>query len=299
MTAHLTILASGSSGNAALLHDGSSGVLIDCGLGPRLLGYRLAAVGLKWSNVTAAVLTHTHGDHWNRLTVQQLVRLRIPFYAHQRHHADLTEISPEHQSVREHGLLRSFEAGVPFEPAGGITARPVPVPHDSDPTFAFRFDGSGWAVGFASDLGSGTPELVRAFAGVDVMALEFNHDEEIERTSGRPPHLIARVLGRNGHLSNRQAAELSRDIISRGRSRLRSLVQLHLSRHCNRHDLARAVGAQTLAAVAPTARLWTASQDIPCGPIPVQRMRGPDAPVTPVEPKSPVVSYQPSLPGLG
>jgi phosphoribosyl 1,2-cyclic phosphodiesterase len=298
MTAHLTILASGSSGNAALLHDGKSGLLIDCGIGPRLLGYRLAAVGLKWSDVTAAVLTHTHGDHWNRLTILHLARLRIPLFAHPQHHAFLAEFAPEHQSLREHDLHRSFDPHVPFEPAAGITARPVPVPHDSDPTFAFRFGGSGWAVGYASDLGTGTPELIRAFAGVNVLALEFNHDEAMERASGRPPHLIARVLGRNGHLSNRQAAGLGLEIIAAGRTRCHALVQLHLSRHCNRHDLANAAGKQTLASVAPTAGLWTASQDVPCGPIPVAGRAPRSAIAAPVESKLPVHSYQPRLPGL-
>src|SRR5688500_18164980 len=108
MPAHLTILASGSSGNAAFLNAGRSGVLIDCGLGPRLIGQRLAAVGLQWANVSAVVLTHTHGDHWNRLTLLHLSRLRVPLYAHPLHLEYLASASLEYPTLRKHDLLRSF-----------------------------------------------------------------------------------------------------------------------------------------------------------------------------------------------
>jgi phosphoribosyl 1,2-cyclic phosphodiesterase len=306
MPAHLTILASGSSGNAALLHTGNAGLLIDCGLGPRLLAHRLAAVGLKWANVSAAVLTHTHGDHWNRLTLLHLARLRIPLYAHPAHLDHLANTSAEFATLRKHDLTRSFTPG-PFGPVPGVTALPVRVPHDSEPTFAFRLDGrcpetgGEWSVGYASDLGTWTPELIRAFAGVDVLALEFNHDEEMERTSGRPRHLIARVLGRNGHLSNRQAAAVSRHILSPGglgAARLQALVQLHLSRHCNRPELAIDAGQVVLARVAPQAKLWTATQDVPCGPIPIRARKAAEGP--PAIPPSvlPAFTFQPSLPGL-
>src|SRR5256885_7426706 len=46
-------------------------------------------------------------------------------------------------------------------------------------------------------------------------ALEFNHDVALERTSGRHPRLIARVLGDEGHLSNEQAGALVRAVLDR------------------------------------------------------------------------------------
>lgn len=299
MPAHLTILASGSSGNCAFLHNGQSGILIDCGIGPRLIAYRLASVGFKWANVSAAVLTHTHGDHWNRLTLLHLARHRIPLFAHARHHEHLSAVALEHPPLKKAELARTFEAGVPFQPVAGVTANAVCVPHDSDPTFGFRFDGrcpdtGGWSLGYASDLGTGTPDLVRAFAGVNVLALEFNHDEAMERSSGRPRHLIARVLGRTGHLSNRQAAAVSREIHAAGGGKpLQALVQLHLSRHCNRAELAAAAGRQVAAA-----SLWTATQDEACGPIPIPGREAEAAAISPETPFLPPQTYQPCLPGL-
>src|SRR5262249_51226208 len=81
---------------------------------------------------------------------------------------------------------------------GGLTCRSIPVPHDCDPTFAFRIDGPvglfgpQWSVGYAADLGVAPPELIEAFADVNVLAIEFNHCEQMEQASGRPWFLIRR-----------------------------------------------------------------------------------------------------------
>ena len=63
MPLRFAMLASGSSGIAGWLQVGSYGILIDAGLGPRLLAQRLSAVGASWRQISAVLLTHTHGDH--------------------------------------------------------------------------------------------------------------------------------------------------------------------------------------------------------------------------------------------
>lgn len=257
MAARFTVLASGSSGNASLLEWEGFGLLIDCGLSPRELGRRLAIIGRSWDQISAVLLTHTHGDHWNRFTLGHLARIRRPLFAHRRHH-DTLEDRDEHRALTSAGLVRTYEANRPLELAPTLTALPVVVPHDADPTFGFRLDGRSslgeWAIGYASDVGQATPELLTAFAGVDLLALEFNHDVNLQKSSGRPRILINRVLGSHGHLSNAQAADLARTIDRT--AGLRWLVQLHLSRDCNRPELARTAGKTAV----PGAELVTASQ---------------------------------------
>ena len=101
--------------------------------------------------------------------------------------------------------------------------------------------------GYATDLGTWQSSLAEALANVDILALEFNHDVAMEKSSGRDPQLIARVLGDAGHLSNEQAAALVREVLLRSQpNRMRHLVQLHMSRQCNRPTLARAVAERVL-----------------------------------------------------
>jgi phosphoribosyl 1,2-cyclic phosphodiesterase len=309
MTARFTVLASGSSGNAALLETPNFGLLIDCGLHPRMLATRLAEVGASWAKVNGVILTHTHSDHWKDLTFADLRSRKIPLWAHPAHHDHLATASPSFESLDRATLTRAYQADHPHEIAPGLVVRPVRVSHDSDPTFAFRIDGHeggelAWSVGYASDLGCYTPELIDLFAGVDVLALEYNHDVKLERASPRPKFLVDRVLGDCGHLSNEQAAELTVAIAARsGAGFPHYLVQLHLSRDCNRPELASATGRAALARLNPKTEVITATQDGAAKSIPLvrrpdtgRRLAARDAAFLPPPPRRAPV--QPTLPGF-
>ena len=267
MPARFCVLASGSSGNCAFVQADGFGVLIDAGLGPRFLASRLAAVGATWRDVHAVLLTHTHSDHWKDLTLAELSRLGIPLYCCPNHHAGLNRYAGSFELLAAGGLVRSFIPGEPLELSAGLTVRPVVVPHDSDPTYAFRIDGPPglfepqWSIGYASDLGEARPGLVEAFADVSVLAIEFNHCERMERASGRPRFLIQRVLGSHGHLSNDQGADAVRAVVrASAPGSLKHVVQLHLSRDCNTPTKAQEAGRAALADTGSSASLVTAQQ---------------------------------------
>ncbi len=268
MTPRFCVLASGSSGNAAFLQVDGFGLLIDMGLGPRLLGSRLAAVGASWRHVHAVLLTHVHGDHWKDRTLAQLRANRIPLWCHEAHDASLSYFSESFTPLKKAGLVHHFQPERVENLPRGLRCLPIVIPHDSDPTFAFRIDGppdlfgSSWSLGYAADLGIVPPRLLASFQDVHLLALEFNHDEEMERRSGRPMRLIDRVLGDQGHLSNRQAADSLRAILNATpRGNLRHVVQLHLSDHCNRRILAQNAAKSVLED--RQVHLHTASQDRP------------------------------------
>lgn len=253
MMGRFTVLASGSSGNAALLECNGFGLLIDCGLQPRILGARMREIGMSWEKVNAVILTHTHGDHWKDFTLADMRSRRIPLYAHPWQLDQLSTAARSYDPLRHAGLLRTYAEGTTLEIAPGLAVRPVRVNHDAEPTFAFRIDRSdagqtAWSVGYASDLGCGSQALIDAFAGVDVLALEFNHDVSMEHRSRRPKFLIDRVLSDSGHLSNEQAGDLAAAIVAcSANKRPGHLLQLHLSRQCNRPDLALKAGRAALA----------------------------------------------------
>jgi phosphoribosyl 1,2-cyclic phosphodiesterase len=267
MTGRFTVLASGSSGNAALLEIDGFGLLIDCGLQPRMLAARLRDVGSSWNAVNAVILTHIHGDHWKDLTLATLCGCRIPVYGHRGHLDHLGSTARAYESLHRAHLTREFADGQPLGLHPGLVVRPLRVSHDAEPTFAFRIDGSdpqglAWSIGYASDLGCGSSELIEVFAGVDVLALEFNHDVRMERRSRRPKFLIDRVLSDWGHLSNEQAGDVAMAIAERsGDSPPEHLVQLHLSRECNRPELASEAGYAALAGLIPDLNVITSRQD--------------------------------------
>lgn len=242
MSSRFTVLASGSAGNAALLDANGFRLLIDCGLSARQIGQRLTKIGLHWSDIHAVVLTHTHSDHWSESTIKALAANGVPFYCHRDHVHDLV-LCESFELFRQSGRVHQYVAGDWLNLASQLRILPHEVSHDAEPTFAFRCEGVGgmfgadWSVGYAADLGTWDEKLAELLADSDILAIEFNHDEHMQRSSGRSRDLIARVLGPRGHLSNRQGAALVEAAIDRSSKPPRSLVTLHRSQQCNTPDL--------------------------------------------------------------
>ncbi|MSR56072.1 MAG: MBL fold metallo-hydrolase [Planctomycetaceae bacterium] len=268
MPVRWTVLASGSSGNASLLECGDKALLLDAGLSPRHMATRLAAVGGDWSRIGAVILTHTHADHWHQKTFARLKELGIPLFCHAAHQRELQLRCTGFEDLQCAGLVRDYEPRCEFSPIDGVRCRPLPVSHDGGPTFGFRIEDAAtdtlpsWAIGYAADLGSWDVSLVQALADVDILALEFNHDVELQRGSGRASWLISRVLGDYGHLSNLQGAQLLDACLRHSTAgRVRHVIQLHLSRQCNCPSLAMAAAQEVLHGHRLSIEVHVAAQD--------------------------------------
>jgi len=244
MAIQFSVLASGSRGNSTLLRAGSAGLLIDFGLAPRALSARLEGVGSTLDHVGAALLTHTHGDHVHPTTLRLLAVRKIALYCHEGHRPKLAD-RPGFRELDNLGLVRHYEGDRPFLTPGGLRVEPVTLSHDGGPTFGFRVEGRAdrrsrpVALGYMTDTGCWSDTTAEAMSDVDVLGVEFNHDVELQRNSGRAAYLVARNLGPRGHLSNDQGAGLVSAVLARSTpGSVRHLVLLHLSEQCNRPALA-------------------------------------------------------------
>ncbi len=244
MIIQFAVLASGSKGNATLIcEEGGAGLLIDIGLGPRVLDQRLASVGSAWSRISAVILTHTHGDHFDPASLATMAQRNVMLYCHETHRDGL-ELAPGFQELDRRALVRHYD-GSPFLAPCGFRVEPIAVQHDGGPTFGFRIESvarrrtRALGVGYIADTGSWSERMADSLADVDVLGVEFNHDVAMQKASGRSAALISRVLSDRGHLSNRQAAEFVRSVLKRSsREKVGHLVLLHLSEQCNRPELA-------------------------------------------------------------
>lgn len=239
---HFATLGSSSKGNAAWIECSGEAILLDCGLKADVLVDRLRMIGRTWQPVRGVILSHVHGDHWNDSCFGELLVRRIPLWLHRRHVPELRLRSPAFQLLEKNELLGFYSENRWFLIGRSFRCLPVEVAHDSEPTFAFRVEAgtppATLALGYASDLGCGNPQLLAALTDVHLLALEFNHDPELQRRSRRPWHLIRRVLSDKGHLSNQQAAAFLEEVVHRSERPPRYLVQLHLSEECNRPEMA-------------------------------------------------------------
>lgn len=230
-------------------------MLVDAGFSGRQIRQRLASIGRSPESLTAILVTHEHSDHIQGLP-QIALKLGIPVYANR-----LTRDALEFQfQARVPGGV--FETGSSFE-IGDVRVDTFSVPHDAQDPVGFLVRTPGGAVGVLTDLGHATRLVVDRAREANVLVLEANHDVKLLQADLRRPwSLKQRILGRHGHLSNTAAAEALRDIVS---ERLQHLFLGHLSRDCNRPELAFDTVAESLRGIgASHVRLQVCSQDVPC-----------------------------------
>jgi phosphoribosyl 1,2-cyclic phosphodiesterase len=220
----VTILGSGSSGNATLLEaDDGRALLIDAGLGPRAIKQRFqAATGRALPALEGLLLTHAHSDHASH--ADALARsLQLPLY--------MTQATRRGLHLSGEARCRIFGPKTPFD-VGPFEVHPWPVPHDA-PQVALVIEHAGLLLGLLTDAGHVPDGLRQHLRGCQVLLCESNHDPEMLARGPYPPEIQARVGGERGHLSNAQAAALLGEIAPE------IAVLMHLSRKNNRPLIAR------------------------------------------------------------
>ena len=125
-----------------------------------------------------------------------------------------------------------------------LSLLPVKVPHDADPTVAYRFEHAGRVGCVITDLGTPATGLEQHLGDAHVLVLEFNYDEELLRRGSYTPALKARISGPRGHLSNSAAGELLARLAG---PRLHTVVLAHLSRENNTPEKASEAARAALA----------------------------------------------------
>ena len=233
----LTIFASGSSGNCALVSQGDTHLLVDAGVSARRISAALAHCGLTPADLTGCLITHTHSDHITGLATLTK-QYALPLYA-----TDSAARQLAYRLPVDH-LLHTFTPDRDLT-LGGVVVRPLPTSHDAPGSVGYRFTGpDGRAACLVTDLGVVTEEVEAGIQGVNAAVIECNHDPDLLENGPYPYYLKARIAGPQGHLSNADGAGLCALCAQGG---AHTVVLAHLSRENNSPALARAAAAQALA----------------------------------------------------
>ncbi len=192
-------LASGSSGNAVLVVAGGASLLVDAGLGVRTITRELKRRGVAPESVSGVLLTHEHIDH---------VRGAVPFA--RRYKVPLvgtdgtlqTLLTQEGRDAPTRVVDSRGEIGI-----GAFGVRAVRTTHDAADPVGFRVSCGDFALCYATDTGTLTPEFRDACVGASLIAVESNHDIHKLRFGPYPDVVKARILSRDGHLSNNVACD--------------------------------------------------------------------------------------------
>ncbi len=231
----VTILASGSGGNACVVESGATRVLVDAGLSAREIERRMTRRGIPAESIAAVFLTHEHNDHSSGASVFT-ARWDCPLY---------TSCGTAEAIGLAGDLFTPFVRVVPGREGriGELGFRAFATPHDAAESVAYAFESDDARLVIASDLGRAEADFVDFLREATTLMLEMNHDEDMLRDGPYTWPLKRRISGGLGHLSNTQSAEAIR--VSSG-PRRRRIVATHLSRTNNTPELVRAMLARAI-----------------------------------------------------
>lgn len=210
MTLTFKPIASSSSGNAYLVSDGKSKLLIECGINFRDIQ---VALDFKTSELEGALLTHEHSDHAKGL--KDVLKAGIDVYTSQGT-IDALDI--------KHHRLNPIEARKQLR-IGTFTVLPFEVEHDVSEPYGFLIESSeGERLLFATD----TYYIRYRFKGLNIIAVECNYSEEILKQNildGVVPTVMKRRLEQS-HFSLEDYKEFLK---ANDLSQVREIWLIHMS----------------------------------------------------------------------
>jgi phosphoribosyl 1,2-cyclic phosphodiesterase len=224
----VSVLASGSRGNATYISDGGTAILIDAGLSGIEIQRRMAAKGLDPNSLDAILVSHEHTDHIQGVGVLSR-RFGLTVYINE---------GTRQASGNALGQLAGvfpFTCGNAFA-IGGLAIHPFSISHDAEDPAGFTISCDGAKVGLATDLGIATGVVKTHLRACDILILEANHDARMLMDGPYPWPLKQRIHGRSGHLSNDDTALLLETL---QHDRLTHVILAHLSEENNTPDKAR------------------------------------------------------------
>ena len=247
----VTVLGSGSTGNAVLIVTEKTRVLVDAGMSAKQLLERLAAVGEDSAKLDGILITHEHSDHAGGLRVL-LKSVNCPVFI-----SEATEDSyygtrkgiqnGDSEAVKRRDVLKNrvekIESSRDFR-IGDIDFEPFCVPHDAADNFGFIAKKEGVRIATLMDFGHITTLIKEKLRGCAAIVIESNHSRDMLKTC--PIYswdLKQRILSRTGHLSNEDLSDwLTEDFDGTARE----IVLAHLSQRANEPHLARLMAESAL-----------------------------------------------------
>ena len=240
----LTVLGSGSTGNAVLIVAGETRVLIDAGLSARELIRRLAQVGENAGRLDGIVVTHEHGDHVGGLRVLlRLKEINCPVYvsgktreAYISEHFGVSSEEPRRRLAALKDRVEEIESSKDFR-VGEIDFHPFTIPHDAVDNFGFTATHGGVKIATLMEFGHITTLITERLRGCAAIVIESNHSRDmLKACEVYPWELKQRILSNLGHISNEDIAEW---LTGGFDGTARHIVLAHLSQRANNPYLAK------------------------------------------------------------
>ena len=204
----MSVLASGSTGNATFVENEKGSLLVDVGLTGKKMEELFSQIDRNIQDLNGILVTHEHIDHIKGLGVLAR-KYQLPIYANEKTWQAI-EKKDSRIPMDQKFIFNPYET----KSIAGLTD-----------------------TGYVSDRMKG---MIR---GSDAFIFESNHDVDMLRMCRYPWKTKQRILGDMGHVSNEDAGHAMTDVITGNTKRI---YLSHLSQDNNMKDLARMSVGQVL-----------------------------------------------------
>lgn len=234
----ITVLASGSDGNATVVDTAHCRILVDAGISVKKIRTLSRAARLEPRTVRAVLVTHEHGDHAAYLA-------SICEYYGCSAYAD----SSVHDNIQHKHGVSCLSAPFLDIAAPGTAIDFLPAEH-ADGVAGVSIVADGKRLIYMTDVGF-IPLSVRTAQRTSFLLIESNYDAAMLPDSGYDPQLQMRI--KRDHLSNGQVRQLL-GYEGFDKSSLEDVLLLHISKHSNTPDRAEEIAR--LAGINAPIRAW-------------------------------------------
>lgn len=238
----MSVLASGSSGNATYVESDKGSLLVDVGLTGKKMEGLFQQIDRKIEDLDGILVTHEHVDHIKGLGVLAR-KYKLPIYANEKTWERI------HQADKNIPLDQKFIFN-PYETKSiaGFDIESFSVSHDAvDPQF-YIFNNDYKKLTIITDTGYVSDRMKGMIHGSDCFVFESNHDVDMLRMGRYPWKTKQRILSDMGHVSNEDAAYAMSDVITGSTKRIylshlsqdnnmKDLARMHVSQILNQHDI--------------------------------------------------------------
>lgn len=211
----VTILASGSKGNATIITTKYHNILIDAGITLANAQTRIE----NFPDIDIIIITHTHNDHIKGLN-SYIKKFKPTIYTKSKEIKDIIS----YDNIKDDRIINLDNLEIKlFDLSHDVQCCGISIKEDEKELI------------YITDTGYLNQKIINQIINKDIYIIESNHDIDMLRNSSYAFYLKQRIMGDKGHLSNHKTCEYLKKIIG---SMTNTIVLAHLSEENNTNELA-------------------------------------------------------------
>ncbi|HPF82637.1 MAG TPA: MBL fold metallo-hydrolase [Bacilli bacterium] len=216
------VLASGSKGNCTYIEIDNHKYLIDIGMNFLYVSNKLKEIEVDPSEIEGIFITHIHEDHIAGL--KRFIKVYNPIvYLTQKIYDNINIEINNYHFIEEDEIINDN------------LVETIKLSHDTPECKGYIFNYENTSLVYITDTGYINQKYFEKLSNRTAYIIESNHDIDMIMNGSRPYYLKMRVIGDEGHISNKDCLYYLTKFVG---NNTKQIVLAHISHDNNDHDLA-------------------------------------------------------------